>query len=60
MSIPPESPVTSPVAETDAVLFVVLHTPPVTGSKRVIIDPAQVLTGPDIVPADGIAMTLIG
>ena len=44
-------PVTTPVPETDTLLLLTLHVPPVAASARVMVLPGQTKAGPVIVPA---------
>ena len=59
VAIPPLTPVTTPPAETVAIVGVaLLHTPPGATSIKVIFPATQTLDGPDIVPAAGAVLTV--
>jgi hypothetical protein len=51
VTVPTAKPVTTPPELTDALLLLLLHTPPATGSVNVPGDPRQIVEGPEIVPA---------
>ena len=52
-------PVTSPVVFTVAnVVLLLLHTPPLTASVRVMVLPAHTADGPLMVPADVAGLTV--
>ena len=61
-TVPPETPVTTPddtpTEAKDGTLEV--HVPPeVPDDESVIVAPGQTLAGPEIVPAEGVAVTVI-
>lgn len=58
VSIPLVIPVTTPPV-TDALVLLLLHTPPVTAFESVIVDPMHTPEGPVIVPAFGNGLTVI-
>ena len=49
--VPPDTPVTTPVVFTVAVLLAVLHTPPVARLESVRVAPWQTVDAPDMLPA---------
>ena len=56
VALPAAIPVTNPVDDTVAIAVLSLvHVPPAARSLRLIVLPAQTLSAPVIVPADGIA-----
>ena len=57
--VPAEAPVTTPDPETVAVALLLLHTPPVTASDKLMEKPAHTLEGPVIVPAPDAGFTVI-
>ena len=57
--LPAAIPVTLPDASTEVIAGVVVpQAPPVTDPVKVIEEPTQTLPGPEIVPADGVVITL--
>jgi hypothetical protein len=58
VSIPAETPVTVPPT-TVAVALLLLHTPPVTASVKVMDDAWQTLAGPAMLPAVSTGLMLI-
>jgi hypothetical protein len=59
VALPPVTPVTVPVAFTEAIeAAVLLHTPPVAASVSVVVAPEQTVDEPVIVPAAGIGLTV--
>jgi hypothetical protein len=53
VAVPADTPVTIPVVPTLAIAVELeLHTPPVAGSVRVIVEATQTEFGPDMVPAE--------
>ena len=60
VTVPDAMPVTSPLPSTDAsVLLLLLHTPLAVASLNVIVDPAHTLPRPDIVPGNGLTVTIV-
>ena len=59
MAAPCEIPLTTPSALTVAMLVAVeLHTPPVTASVNAVVEPAQTILDPVMLPAEGVALTV--
>ena len=59
VAVPAATPVTVPVLPTVVtVVAVLLHAPPVVASLNPVVDPAQTIAVPVIVPADGKGLTL--
>lgn len=57
--MPPLTPVTTPLVDIVALVFVVLHVPPVAVSDSVILLPTQTDVGPEMVPGIGNGFTVI-
>jgi hypothetical protein len=58
VALPATTPVTTPEADTEAMLVLeLLHTPPVVAFERDVAAPAHTEAVPVIVPADGRALT---
>ena len=52
-------PLTTPTGFTVAMLVAIeLHTPPGAGSVRAVIDPAQTVPAPEMLPATGSKLTV--
>jgi hypothetical protein len=61
VAVPAVIPVTTPVEDTEAtVVLVLLHTPPAAASLSVVVDPAQTVVTPVMLPAFGTGLTVIG
>ena len=59
VAVPADTPVTVPVLPTVAtVVVVLLQAPPVVASLNPVVDPAQTVAVPVIVPADGNGLTV--
>jgi hypothetical protein len=59
VSIPSDTPVTTPVVLTVARVLVVLHVPPDAVSASVVVRPRQTALTPVMVPANGKGLTVI-
>jgi hypothetical protein len=60
ITLPPDTPVTIPVAPTVAIeVLLLLHTPPGVPSVNVVDAPTHTLDAPEIVPATGNGFTAI-
>jgi hypothetical protein len=60
VALPRATPVTSPVASTDAIeALLVPHVPPVSASVSADVVPGQTVVVPEIVPAPGSGFTVI-
>ena len=59
VAVPADTPVTVPVVPTVAtVVAVLLHAPPVVASLNPVVEPAQTVAVPVMVPADGNGLTV--
>jgi hypothetical protein len=58
VSVPVDTPLTSPVGDTDAVPFVVLQVPPVPVVVSVVVSETQIADAPLMIPALGAATTV--
>lgn len=56
--VPPDMPVTTPVAETEAFELLLLQVPPATDALRDIETPTQTDAGPDMVTDAGEGFTV--
>ena len=60
LTVPAETPVTTPVAETVAIeVDELLQVPPPVASLSVIVAPAQTVESPEITPTAGVKLTVI-
>jgi hypothetical protein len=58
-AMPGLAPDTTPPATVAIAVFPLVHVPPVVPSNSVVVDPAQTVVVPVMVPADGSAFTVI-
>ena len=59
MAVPNATPVTTPVLLTEAIeVLELLHVPPETLSDSGVVEPAQTVVVPDILPAVGKGLTV--
>ena len=59
VAVPADTPVTSPVVATVALVLEQLHVPPPAASDKLITESIQTTLVPDMDPADGIGFTVI-
>ena len=58
VTVPPDTPVTSPVDEIVAFALLVVHVPPTVASESVIVDVVFTIDTPVMAATEGAALTL--